>query len=287
MIRTFMSVSESSNMTIILPVSCSRQLSSSLILLGWIVPAPSTIRAVPLSLPIALAIPLWLILSPDVLAIFFGWSGYKVLIALIIVLARSVLSELELPEIRIFPDADEFICISSSIVSKRSANCSSSPGISLYFLNIFASSPVSFFSLCSVSSISSSIVNGCSSSCLVNGITVSSGSTPAATSSSTTASSPSSLLSLLSISSFIIELISEIIDSDTVGICAVTKGISSFSIAVAACSSLAAALPVLIARSILAESTAICARAALFASSLSISLPSASASAFFCSTSFS
>ena len=271
-------------MTIILPVSCSRQLSSSLILLGWIVPAPSTIRAVPLSLPIALAIPLWLILSPDVLAIFFGWSGYKVLIALIIVLARSVLSELELPEIRIFPDADEFICISSSIVSKRSANCSSSPGISLYFLNIFASSPVSFFSICSVSSISSSIVNGCSSSCLVNGITVSSGSTPAATSSSTTASSPSSLLS---ISSFIIELISEIIDSDTVGICAVTKGISSFSIAVAACSSLAAALPVLIARSILAESTAICARAALFASSLSISLPSASASAFFCSTSFS
>ena len=269
-------------MTIILPVSCSRQLSSSLILLGWIVPAPSTIRAVPLSLPIALAIPLWLILSPDVLAIFFGWSGYKVLIALIIVLARSVLSELELPEIRIFPDADELICISSSIVSKRSANCSSSPGISLYFLNIFASSPVS-----SVSSIFSSIVNGCSSSCLVNGITVSSGSTPAATSSSTTASSPSSLLSLLSISSFIIELISEIIDSDTVGICAVTKGISSFSIAVAACSSLAAALPVLIARSILAESTAICARAALFASSLSISLPSASASAFFCSTSFS
>ena len=46
MIRTFMSVSESSNMTIILPVSCSRQLSSSLILLGCIVPAPSTIRAI-------------------------------------------------------------------------------------------------------------------------------------------------------------------------------------------------------------------------------------------------
>ena len=280
-------------------MSCSRQLRSSLILLGWIVPAPSTISAVPLSLPIAFAIPRWFILSPDVFAIFFCLSGYNVLIALIIVLARSVLSELELPEMRILPTLDVLICISSSIVSNKSTSCSSSPGISLYFLNILASSPVSFLSFSSsTSSLSilySSILSGCLF-CLVNG-TVSSGSTPAAASCWATASSPSSLL----LSSFIIELISDIIDSETVGICAVTKGISSlgssaltgaFLVTAAAafaasCSNLAAALPVLIAKSILAESTAICARATCFASSLSISLPATRASAFLRSTIFS
>ena len=146
------------------------------------------------------------------------------LIPLIIALARSVLSELELPEISIFPTAEVLIFISSSIESKKSTSCSSSPGISLYFLNILASSPVSFFSVCSVSilSFSSSISCGCLS-CKANG-SVSSGSIPAATSSSATAFSPSSLLFF---SSFIIELISEIIDSETVGIWAVTNGIST------------------------------------------------------------